>query len=116
MSSQLFTNRLNRSSKKKADPIKVILNEIFDLVKTPPSEEEVNLGKEYIKGSLILESENTEHISQFYGKQRIVGHTIYTIQKFIDLIDKVSSDEILQERRTTSNLENVSKVFKHHKS
>ena len=92
--SELFSNNLNIDNKKKADPLKVILQEIFNLVKVSPTEEEIVLSKEYIKGSLILDSEDTENISQYYGKQRIVGNNIITLQRYINCIDNVTRSDV----------------------
>jgi predicted Zn-dependent peptidase len=92
--SGLFTNKLINKGNMKADPIKVILEEVFKFCKEYITLSELNLAKEFIKGSVILDSEDSESISQFYGKQRILEDNVITLETYIEMIDKVTIDDI----------------------
>ena len=91
---QIFTHNLNENNKKKADPLKVILDEVFRLVIEPVPEDELSLTQDFITGSTILETDDSETISQIYGKQRVVNQNILTIQNYLNHVNKVTTQDI----------------------
>jgi predicted Zn-dependent peptidase len=94
-SSGLFSNQLG-NDKIKADPLKVIFDELQKMSNKKVNDEELNMAKEFIKGNFILETEDSEIVSQYYGRQRICQNDIYLIEDYLDLIDNVSSNDVLR--------------------
>ena len=93
--SGLFSNTFgNGDGKKKADPIKVILTEVFRFIKEKVSMKELNMAKEYMKGNLLLETEDTEVISQFYGKMRVIQGDVFTFDTYMQELDSVTPEDI----------------------
>lgn len=94
--SEIFTKKIRSLEKGKSDPLTIILTEIFRLTKEKITSEELSTAKEYLKGSVILDSEDTETISQYYGRQKIQELEIITISHFLDIIDNITRNEIIE--------------------
>ena len=94
--SGLFSNSFGDKKDKKADPLKVILTEVFRFTLEKVDEKELNMAKEYMKGNLILETEDTEVISQFYGKMRLLEGEMHTLDTYMEDLDAVTADDILR--------------------
>ena len=91
--SNIFSGNLDKK-KGKGDPLAVIFNEIFKMVLSPVSKDELHTAKEYIKGGMLLEFEDNQNICEFYGRELLLGHPVLTIQAYLDAIDKVTIQDI----------------------
>lgn len=80
------------------DGIKVIIEE-YRKLKIQNSEfraqgEELEKAKEYLKGHLILEFENSRTVAGFFGSQEILEREILTLEQVIKRIEKVTIDDL----------------------
>ena len=78
------------------DAIKVILEE-YEKVKSksaPITDEELSKSKEYIKGRLTLELEDSQAVAGLYAGQEIIEEKIRTPQEIMRHIDAVTKEEI----------------------
>lgn len=80
-----------------SDPYYVLCQEIFRMAKNKASDEEVHKAKEFIKGNLLLEMENNQNITEFYGKQFLLEKfPIITVEQYLDEISKVTANDVLR--------------------
>ena len=72
----------SKNPKVKSDPYYVISQEIFRMARDKVLDKEVHKAKEFIKGNLLLEMENNQNITEYYGNQflwKIPHCTVKTI-------------------------------------
>jgi len=83
--------------KKAEEAIKVILSEHYKLLDTNAlvTLEELKKAKEYIKGHVALNFENTSAVNQFFGEQELLLGKVETPEEVFKRIDKVTIDELL---------------------
>lgn len=81
--------------KRVEEGISVIIEE-FSKIKSShkPTEEELKKAKEYIKGHLVLELEDSRAVSSFYAQQEILERKIETPDEIIRKINKVSLTDL----------------------
>ncbi len=81
--------------KRITDGIKVIVAEYGKIKNSnPPSEKELKKAKEYIKGHLVLELEDSRAVSGFYAAQELLERKIETPEEVIEKIDKITIKDI----------------------
>ena len=91
----LFTHKLiENSSTEKSDPIRIILDEVFNIKNNSITKDELQLAQDYIKGNTILDSEDSISISQYYGRQRIVNESLVTIKEYLNIIENIRLRDI----------------------
>ncbi|HKC14768.1 MAG TPA: pitrilysin family protein [Patescibacteria group bacterium] len=73
-----------------------VMIEEYEKIKTThkPTKEELTKAKEYIKGHLVLELEDSRAVSSFFADQEIRERKIEVPEEVITKIDKVSLDDI----------------------
>ncbi len=74
--------------------IELILNELKKIKSKGISQEELFKGKEYTKGKLILELEDSSAIAEWYGRQQLLIGKTKTPEQKIDEIMKVTRQDI----------------------
>lgn len=82
--------------KRVEEAISVILDE-YDKISDPKfqiSEKELNKAKEYLKGHLVLELEDSRSVASFYAQQELLEKKIDNPEEVIGKINKVSADEV----------------------
>jgi len=82
--------------KKIEEAIKVVLAEFQDLTKKKVSQKELNKAKEYLKGGMILALEDSMQVATRYAYQALLEEKMRTPQEAIKLIDKVTTEDVLQ--------------------
>jgi predicted Zn-dependent peptidase len=93
--SNIFSDNLDKS-KGKADPLAVILQEFFKLRLEKVPEDELHKAKEYVKGNILLEMEDNQRIAEYYGRLFLLDRPVFTVERFIEEIEKVTVDDIYQ--------------------
>jgi len=73
---------------------RVILAEFSLIANKPPAESELNKAKEYLKGRLILELEDSREVATVFGLQQLLEDKIRTPEEIIAEIDKVTAIEV----------------------
>lgn len=82
-------------SKRIDDSIKVILQEYEKITRDSQiSAEELKKAKEFIKGHMVLELEDSRAVAGFYGSQELLEKVIDNPPDVITKIEKVTADEI----------------------
>lgn len=85
------------------EAIKVIVEEYgkFGYTKTAGiSDEELTKAKEYLKGHLILEMEDSRSVAGFYAAQELLEKQIDNLEEVLVKIDKVTKDQVLSIAKT----------------
>lgn len=77
------------------DSIKVMLLELTKITKSV-TEEELVKAKEYIKGHLILELEDSQAVANLYVGQAVLEKKVKTPEEIMKEIDRVSRDDIVR--------------------
>ncbi|KKU12219.1 MAG: Peptidase M16 domain protein [Candidatus Woesebacteria bacterium GW2011_GWA1_45_8] len=80
--------------KKIDEAIKVTLAEFAKLAKEKVSSKELTKAKEYIKGKLVLELEDSREVASLFGIQALLEEKIKTPQEIMKEIDKVEAADI----------------------
>lgn len=80
------------------EAVEVIASELSDLrdEKKPISKEELRKAKEYIKGHLVLELEDSRSVSIYYATQQVLEKEIDNPESVLKKIDAVTTDDILR--------------------
>ena len=61
------------------------------------ADQEVHKAKEFIKGNLLLEMENNQNITEYYGKQFLLEKfPIVTVEQYLAEISKVTANDVLR--------------------
>lgn len=74
--------------------LQAILHELRRMRDEPVSEEELTRAKEFNKGRLLLQMENTSAIASWYGRQEVLPGPVYSIDEVVELMDKVTPEDI----------------------
>lgn len=78
------------------EAIKVVLSELEKITQKRVASEELNKAKEYLKGKLILELEDSREVASMFGLQQLLEKKIRTPEKIILEIDKITSADVAQ--------------------
>jgi len=94
----LFATFAGLNKEKIEEAIKVILEEHRILVDNPATitKEELNKGKELLKGHLVLELEDSRNVAGFYGEQEILEEKIETVEEALQKIDQISQEQLVE--------------------
>lgn len=76
------------------EAVKVILSEYQKMVQKKCRREEVVKAKEYLKGHLILELEDSKGVASLFGGQEILERKIKTPEEIIGEIDRVTAEDL----------------------
>ena len=81
--------------KKAAEAVKVILEEYQKTARAEGiSRKELTKAKEFIKGKLVLDLEDSRNLAGFYGTQELLEGRIENVSQTIEAVDKVTAEEI----------------------
>lgn len=83
------------------EAIKVILDEYQKMSFSQCQKEEIIKAKEYLKGHLILELEDSKGVASLFGSQEILERKIKTPEEIIREIDRVSDEDV---KRVAKNI------------
>lgn len=76
------------------EAIKVILHELDTLANKDVDAKELNKAKEYIKGRLILELEDSREVSTLFGLQELLEKKIRSVDEIISEVDKITNSDV----------------------
>ena len=91
-----FAAQAGVHQKKIEDSIQVILSEFKKLAEEEISEVELKKAKEYLKGRLILDLEDSREVATLFGLQELLEHKTRTPEEIFKNIDKVTRKDILR--------------------
>jgi predicted Zn-dependent peptidase len=92
--SGVFAVQAGVEIKKIEEAIKVTLAELKKLATDEVSSQELKKAKEYIKGKLILELEDSREVASLFGSQALLEKEIKTPQEIMKEIDKVEASDV----------------------
>mgnify|MGYP001582985050 CR=1 FL=1 len=78
------------------EAIKVILEELAKIAQKAVPGLELNKAKEYLKGKLVLELEDSRDVASMFGLQQLLEGKMRTVDTLMSEIDKVSSADVKQ--------------------
>ncbi len=87
-------SRAGLDNKKVVKGIKAILQEFKKLKKEKLGEEELQKGKDYMKGITALRLESSDSLAFYYGRQSLLEEEVLTPEEFFEKIDRVSVEDI----------------------
>lgn len=103
-----LATRAGVKTEKAEEAIQVILSELQEICQTSSiADQELEKAKEFVKGRMILELEDSRHVAVLYGLQELLEEKIETPSQMIEQIDKVTKAEVArvaQEFFTNSRL------------
>ncbi|TSC95927.1 MAG: peptidase M16 domain-containing protein [Parcubacteria group bacterium Athens1014_10] len=82
------------NSEKIEEAIKLIIKEFKELKEKKVSLKELKKAKEYLKGNLLLDMDDTEEVSSWFGTQALFEKKIKTPEEKIKEIEKVTAEQI----------------------
>lgn len=91
--------------------IDVAMDEISGIIKEAPSNEELNMAKEQMKGNYILGSESTGGRMTSIGRSMLLTEEARTPQKVLERINAVTMDSMMNTVRELLNVEKMSATF-----
>lgn len=91
----------------KADALSVIINELFKITKEKVSETELQIAKDSLIGGILLDFENNQNISEFYGRDCLLDIPINIISNYTNNIKKVTISDIY---RISNNIIKPNKI------
>lgn len=90
----LFSTRAGVSISGIEDAIKAICFEYDKITKIPPTNEEVERAKNYLRGKITLSMEDSEEVASFLGTQALLQGEVRTIDEYFSKIDAVTVEDI----------------------
>jgi len=93
-----------------SEAISAIKNQYYKMAKSGPNEKEVEMAKNFLKGKLTLQMEDSEELASFFGSQAILQSEdkIITLEKFFEKIEQISCQKI---KNLAKELFNPEKIF-----
>jgi len=76
------------------EAITAIIHEYDECAKSGVTDIEVTRAKEYLKGKILLDMEDSEERAHFYGKQALLYPGVRDLPEYIAKIDEVTKDQI----------------------
>lgn len=76
------------------ESIEVVLNEFTKAAEQEVSEKELSKAKEYLKGKLILELEDSKEVAALHLSQEVLERKIRPIEELVSKIDLVTVDQV----------------------
>ncbi|OGJ53920.1 hypothetical protein A3D11_00690 [Candidatus Peribacteria bacterium RIFCSPHIGHO2_02_FULL_49_16] len=76
------------------EAIKLIIHEYLVCAKDGITKEELLRAKEYLKGKITLNLEDSEERAHFYGKQQLLLPKIRTVEDYFTEVDRVTKEEV----------------------
>jgi len=83
-------------NRKAAQAIKVVLSELEKIRRYPVTNKEFNCAKEYLIGQLLIALEDTLDHMLWIGEQTKAMNRIYTLDKILKDIKKITKDDLLR--------------------
>ncbi len=77
----------------------IIHTELTTIVNTPPSDDEMNTLKNYVKGNLVLSMENSGSRMNRLAKYMLHQDRYYTMDELLEIIDGITKDDLLESAR-----------------
>ncbi|MBO8125909.1 MAG: insulinase family protein [Firmicutes bacterium] len=88
------------TSPDRVDEVRAIVEEQFaDIANNGVTEEELSRSKEQLKGSLMLGLENTSSRMGRLGKGELFGETIKTPSELVEIVNKITGEEVAKVAR-----------------
>jgi predicted Zn-dependent peptidase len=78
------------------EAIRVIIEEFSKMVKEAVAKDELERGKEFLSGRLLLELEDTKNVATRYGLDELIEKKIVWVDELIREVKKVSQEDILR--------------------
>lgn len=94
-------------NKKAVKAVSVIMNELRKTVNKDVTQEEFNMAKEYYKSGILMGLEDTMSNMLFLGEQMTTMDKIFTKDKILKMIDKVTIDMLKAAARCLFSTENL---------
>lgn len=93
-----FTVTAGVDPKRIDEAISVIISEIVELRdgKKPIKSYELKKAKEYLKGHMVLELEDSRYVSIVYGTQELLEDKLKDANEVLKLVDKVTVEDIMK--------------------
>ncbi len=76
------------------EALKVILGELGKFVEEAPFASELRRAKDFFKGRMVLQLEDTYRVASYYTSQEIVEHKIETPEEVLAKVDKVTIKDV----------------------
>lgn len=90
----VFYTRSGVSLDKIDEAISVIRDEYRKIATERPTPAELRNAKEYLKGKLALQMEDSEAVAHYYGKQQLLTGNIEDLKQRMELIDSVDEEQV----------------------
>ncbi len=102
-----FQTRAGVDIKRVPDAIQSIVKEYQTAYQDGFSEEEIHKAKEYLKGKMVLNYEDTESVAHLHARQELILDELKTIDEIIAEFNKVTSQEVNQLAKDLLQLKNL---------
>jgi predicted Zn-dependent peptidase len=76
------------------EAITAILKEYADCAAQGVDADELTRAKEYLKGKITLNLEDSEELAHFYGKQQLLYPKVRTVEEYFREIDRVTKEQV----------------------
>mgnify|MGYP005837519365 CR=1 FL=1 len=77
------------------EAVRAILHEWDRLRREPVTQEELNKAREYLKGRLLLQMEDTFSVAAWFGQQELMSpEEVLTVDQVVAELDKVTVDDV----------------------
>lgn len=85
----------------RAEPmLEAVIRELHRMRDEPVSADELARAKEFNKGRLLLQMENTSAIASWYGRQEILPGDVFSVDEVIALMEAVTAEDIQRVMQT----------------
>lgn len=94
-------------TEKTAEAIKIILSEYKRLKNSLVSPDELNKAKDIMEGHIVMHLETSDDLANWYGRQKVLRPQIISPANFLDLVKKVTAQDLQKVARKIFVEENL---------
>lgn len=110
LDSGLISTRAGVDINRAKEAVECIRDEYLRIASEPVSEKELQKGKDYLKGKIVLNFEDSEEVAHFYAKQFLLYSKMNSLEEVFAEIDKVTVDDISRISKELFQLERMKLV------
>jgi len=92
----LFSTRAGVDQSRLHEAISAIVHEYNDVAKNGITKEELQRGKDFLKGKVTLSLEDSEERAHFFGKQALLYSEVRDLPKYFQKIEEVTMEQVNQ--------------------
>ncbi len=91
-----FSTRAGVALDRVEEAVEAICSEYDRVLVDTPTDEEIEMAKNFLKGKIVMRMEDSEEVASFLGSQELLQNDAQTIDEYFAKVDAVTKEEVLE--------------------